>query len=80
MREKLRELRDADPARFAQFFDARLLDVPVYRVAPHDPPPDGVVHLIKDAEKEKGEPKNADVIRQSPLVRRGASRPAASTA
>jgi hypothetical protein len=64
VRQKLRDLRDADPVRFAQFFDARLLDVPVYRVAPHDPPPDGAVHLEKDAEKEKGQAKNADVIQQ----------------
>ena len=64
VRQKLRELRDADPARFPQFFDARLLDVPVYRVAPNDPPPTGAVHLIKDAEKEKGEAKNADMISQ----------------
>ncbi len=63
VRQKLRELRDADPARFAQFFDARLLDVPVYRVAPHEPP-DGAVHLEKDAQKEKGEAKNADLIMQ----------------
>jgi len=62
VRQKLRGLRDTDPARFAQFFDARLLDIPVYRVAPHDPPPDGAIHLGKDAKKEKGEPKNADVI------------------
>jgi hypothetical protein len=65
VRQKLKGLRDADPIRFAQFFDPRLLEVPVYRVAPHDPPPDNVVHLSKDAEKDKGEPKNADVIQQA---------------
>jgi hypothetical protein len=32
-----------------------LLDVPLFRVAPHDPLPAGVVHLLKDDEKEKGE-------------------------
>ena len=65
VRHKLQELREADPTRFSQYFDARLLEVPVYRVAPHDPPPDGVVHLEKDAGKEKGEPKNADVVQKS---------------
>jgi hypothetical protein len=65
VRQKFRELRDADTARFSQFFDPRLLDVPVYRVAPHDPPPETVIHLLKDAEKEKGELKNADVIQQA---------------
>lgn len=64
VRDKLKELRDANPSRFDQFFDARLLDVPLYRVAPRDPPPDGVVHLVKDAEKEKGAAKNAEVIQQ----------------
>ena len=64
VRDKLHELRTLDPKRFAQYFDARLLDVPVLRVAPHDPPPDAAIHLEKDAEKAKGEPKNADVIQQ----------------
>ncbi len=59
---KLRELHDLSPSLFGQYLDARLLDVPLFRVAPHDPPPDGVAHLIKDAEKDKGEPKNADVV------------------
>lgn len=62
VRNKLRELRDADPALFAAHFDTRLLDVPVYRVAPKDVPPAGVISLGKDAEKESGEDKNADVI------------------
>ena len=55
VQEKLRELQDANPKLFAKHFDARLLDVPLYRVAPNDPPPAGVIHLAKDAEKEKGE-------------------------
>ena len=38
VQEKLRELRDADPKLFRKHFDARLLDVPLFRVAPHDPP------------------------------------------
>jgi hypothetical protein len=65
VREKLRELRAADPKLFAQHFDPRLLDVPLYRVAPHDPPPAGVVHLLKDDEKEDSEDYNADVIQES---------------
>jgi hypothetical protein len=66
VREKLRELRASDPKLFGKHFDARLLDVPLYRVAPNDPPPDGVTHLAKDTEKEKGEGKNADVILEEP--------------
>src|SRR5262249_8954535 len=62
VQRKLRELRDGSPGLFEQYIDERLLEVPLYRVAPHDPPPDGVIHLVKDAEKGKGEPRNADVI------------------
>ena len=64
VQEKLRELRDANKKLFSKHFDARLLDVPLYRVAPHDPPPAGVVHLLKDDEKEKDEDYNADVIQE----------------
>lgn len=66
VREKLRELRAADKKRFARHFDARLLDVPLYRVAPNDPPPAGVIHLPKDAEKDKDEDYNADVVQEQP--------------
>jgi len=62
VQEKLRELRDADPKLFGKYFDARLLEVPLYRVDPHDPPPAGIVHLLKDDEKEPDEEYNADVI------------------
>ena len=64
VQEKLRGFRDADSKLFASHFDARLLDVPLYRVAPNDPPPIGVVHLQKDAEKEKGEDYNADILQE----------------
>ena len=41
--------------------------MPLYRVAPHDPPPDGVDRTwCKDAEKENGEDYNADVIQEQP--------------
>ena len=64
VQEKLRELQTAKPKLFAKHFDARLLKVPLYRVAPNDLPPPGVVHLQKDAEKESGEDKNADIIQE----------------
>jgi hypothetical protein len=62
--EKLRQLRDADKKLFAKHFDVRLLDVPLYRVAPNDQSPAGVIQLQKDAEKEQGEAKNADIIQE----------------
>jgi superfamily I DNA and/or RNA helicase len=39
-----------------------LLEVPIYRVAPRDPTPDGVVQLTKDNDKPRGEPRNADIV------------------
>jgi hypothetical protein len=62
VQEKLRELQTADPKLFANHFDIRLLTVPLYRVAPKDQTPAGVVPLCKDAEKDKGDEDNADVI------------------
>jgi hypothetical protein len=62
VQEKLRELKKAAPKLFRQHFDPRILTVPLYRVAPNEQPPDCVVPLCKDAEKEKGEENNADVI------------------
>lgn len=66
VREKLRELQKADPELFARHFDARLLDVPLYRVAPKDAPPEGAIPLAKDAEKEGDEDYNADAVREHP--------------
>ncbi|WP_227254676.1 DEAD/DEAH box helicase [Frigoriglobus tundricola] len=65
VQEKLQELRTADPKLFGAHFDARLLEVPVYRIAPNDPPPAGVVHLLKNDEKGDDEDYNADVILES---------------
>jgi hypothetical protein len=66
VQEKLRELRGAKPKLFDRHFDARLLDVPLYRVAPNDPPPEGVIHLRNDDDKDKGEDYNADLIQEQP--------------
>jgi hypothetical protein len=68
VRETLRALLGKDPKLFRHHFDARLLDVPLYRVAPNDRPPEGIVPLVKDAEKEKSQPKNADLILDEPRV------------
>lgn len=65
VQKKLRELRDSDPALFAKFFDERLLTVPLFRVAPNDPQPDGITALVKDAAKERAEPRNADIIMEA---------------
>jgi hypothetical protein len=62
VRERLRALQAKSPGLFGQYFDPRLLDVPLLRVAPADPPPEGVVGLRKDAEKDRDEDYNADLI------------------
>jgi hypothetical protein len=64
VQQKLRELQAAKPKLFAKHFDARLLEVPLFRIAPKDSTPDGVIPLAKDGEKEKGEDYNADMIEE----------------
>lgn len=68
VRERLEGLRRKDPKLFGRHFDPRLLDVPLYRVAPNDPQPEGIVALVKDAEKEPKQPRNADLIVERPCV------------
>ncbi len=52
VRAKLSDLRTADPILFRLYFDARLLDAPLFRVAPKEPPPAGVVALFSDEEPD----------------------------
>jgi hypothetical protein len=58
VRQELRKLRRADRPLFLKHFDARLLDVPIFRMAPREPPPEGVEAL------EKGDPSNADELQR----------------
>ena len=51
VQEALRQFQTINEKLFSKHFDGRLLDVPVYRVAPIEPPPTGVIHLEKDIEK-----------------------------
>jgi AAA domain len=64
VRDKLAELRKKNRKLFDAHFDKRLLEVPIYRVAPREHPPEGIVPLGKDSEKESGEDKNADAIQE----------------
>ncbi|MEK6236182.1 MAG: ATP-binding protein, partial [Planctomycetales bacterium] len=66
VQEKLAELKAASPGIFKEYFDDRLLDVPLFRVAPRDRLPDAIRHLAKDSGKGKGATYNADVICESP--------------
>jgi hypothetical protein len=58
VRQELRRMQGADPALFRRHFDARLLDVPIFRMAPRQPPPEGVEPL------EKGTASNADAVQR----------------
>ncbi len=44
----LEAMRAAQPALFAEYFDARLLDVPICRIAPRDAVPDDAIALPRD--------------------------------
>jgi hypothetical protein len=57
-----RDLRDRDAVLFAKYFDERRLTMPLFRVAPNDPQPDGITSVEKDAAKEKGEERDADIV------------------
>ncbi len=56
VQQELERLRRADPPLFHKHFDGYLLELPLYRVTPRQPPPDGVISL------EKGVRGNADTI------------------
>lgn len=63
VQQKLRDLREADPTLFDKHFDARILEVSLYRVVPRDRPPNSVIPLAKDGTIPK-QRKNADVLQQ----------------
>jgi hypothetical protein len=64
VQEKLRDLRKKNRKLFDAHFDKRLLDVPLYRVAPKDATLDGIVPLAKDTENDPDDEYNADAIRE----------------
>ncbi len=60
VRRDLARFRDAAPALFAEYFDAQLLDLPLYRVQPRGDAPDGAIALR--TAQEKGEPKIMEIL------------------
>ena len=62
VRTELGARKAARPALFAQYFDERLLGVPLFRVSPREHVPDGVIPLRKKEERAAGEPVIADAI------------------
>jgi hypothetical protein len=65
VQNKLRQLNESQPELFESWFDRRILDVPLLRVAPKNKL-HGITSLSKDSEKEKWEPRNAEVLMSLP--------------
>ncbi|MDQ3539073.1 MAG: AAA family ATPase, partial [Chloroflexota bacterium] len=63
--EKLARVARLQPGIFGQHFDARLLDVPLYRLRPRGDVQPGIIPLPKDSEREKGTPRAWDTIEAS---------------
>jgi predicted RecB family nuclease len=59
---KLAKLFEAESAVCAAYFDRRILSAPLMRIAPRKPSKEGIVDLVKDGDKEKGEKHNVDLI------------------
>lgn len=64
VRQKLQDLQAKKPRVFARHFDARLLDLPIFRVASKDAQPEGIQTLGKDNQKEEGEDGNVEILEQ----------------
>jgi hypothetical protein len=64
VQDRLRYIQEHYPDLFARYFDPRLLDADLFRVAPRQPVV-GVINLSKEGDKAKGEDKNADTIIRS---------------
>lgn len=62
VQERLRELRRRDPGLFARYFHSRLLEVPLYRVAPREGVGDGIRAVPKDEARNPGDPKALDLL------------------
>jgi hypothetical protein len=56
----LRQHRACHPALFVRYFDARLLDVPLFRARPRAAPPEGVSALQGPDDRAPNEPRNVD--------------------
>jgi hypothetical protein len=65
VQHRLRQIAEHHPAIFEEYFDPRLLTIPLSRISPRHPR-DGITPLPKAADKEKGAPFSADVIAARP--------------
>jgi len=66
VQERLRQLLWEQPALFAAHFDARLLDVPLFRAAPRGATPDGASALPRDNDRPSGTLRVVDRLLAAP--------------
>jgi hypothetical protein len=76
VRERLRTLRLREPELFARHFDARILEVPLYRVEPAAEQPDGIIVLrraprraVSGAAEGEAPPKEPGIYERLAAVR-----------
>jgi hypothetical protein len=55
----------AQPEIFREYFDARLLDVPLFRNRPRGDVPDGILPIPRDQDRSPGQPKATEAIEAS---------------
>ena len=60
--QALRQMQSAEPALFSQHVDARLLDVPLYRLQPREPFPGEVVSVFAKNKRPKEQPRVFDTM------------------
>lgn len=66
VQNKLKKLSIEHPAIFSSFIDLRLLELPLFRVAPNNKPPVGINTLTKDYAKTGGQDNNVDELAKYP--------------
>ena len=66
VQQKLAWLRQQQPELFDRYFDLRLLDIPLYRIAGRKDERPGIINLTKDGDKAKGEPTNRQTLLSTP--------------
>jgi hypothetical protein len=62
LQQQMRRWRLAHPALFDRFIDARLLDLPLFRMNPREGVPDGVVPLRREDDRQPGDPKALEAV------------------
>ena len=62
LQQQLRQWRSLQPTIFDHFIDSRLLDLPLFRVAPREGVPSGVVPLRRKSDRQVGDTKALQAV------------------